>query len=508
MTLVRQTKAGAADLRHGGGAPKNTINLAELGLNPNGNSFRFHDLQIPARLKERAHHLIPGGCHTYDKGDDQYPVLAPGFIARGSGCRVWDTAGREYIEYGMGNRAVSLGHAYAPVLEAVQEELSRGANFTRPSPIEVACAEQFLTLIPGAEMVKFCKNGSEATSGAVRLARAYTGRDLIACCGDHLFFSVDDWCIGTTPMHAGIPEIVRQLTLTFHYNDLTSAEALFQRYPRQIAALVLEPARTEEPQDGYLRALQRLCHANGALLILDEMITGFRWHNGGAQNLYGIVPDLSTFGKAMANGFSVSALAGRREFMRLGGLDHCDRPRVFLLSTTHGAETHALAAAIATMRVYQREGVIEHLYRQGSRLKASVEEIIERHGLTQFVKILGRPCCLDYATLDENGQPSQAFRTLFLQETIRRGVLMPSLMVSYSHNDQVIDLTVAAIDQALAVYRRALDDGVERYLVGRPSQPVYRRYNQPEEPAEERGRRDEAVRAGDLTTVPGGRISP
>jgi glutamate-1-semialdehyde 2,1-aminomutase len=450
-------------------------------VNPNGYAFRFHDLQIPARIKELAHHLIPGGCHTYAKGDDQFPILAPGFIARGLGCRVWDTDGREYIEYGMGNRAVGLGHAYPPVLQAVQQELSRGGNFTRPSPIEVACAEQFLALIDGAEMVKFCKDGSDATSGAVRLARAYTGRDLIACCADHPFFSTDDWFIGTTPMNAGIPEAIRQLTLTFRYNDLASAEALFDQNPGRIAAFILEPARTEEPKDGYLHALQRLCHAHGALLIFDEMITGFRWHTGGAQKVYGIVPDLSAFGKALANGFSVSALAGRREFMRLGGLDHHDRPRVFLLSTTHGAETHALAAAIATMRVYQHEGVIEHLYRQGTRLKTEAEEVIHRHGLTSCIKILGRPCCLLYTTLDQDGRPSQAFRTLFLQETIRRGVLMPSLVVSYSHTDDDIDRTVAAIDGALAVYRRALDDGVERYLVGRPSQTVYRRYNQPQE---------------------------
>jgi glutamate-1-semialdehyde 2,1-aminomutase len=218
------------------------------------------------------------------------------------------------------------------------------------------------------------------------------------------------------------------------------------------------------------------------------MITGFRWHNGGAQKLYGVVPDLATFGKALANGFSVSALAGRREFMRLGGLDHRDRPRVFLLSTTHGAETHALAAAIATMQIYECEGVIEHLYRQGTRLRQQTEEVIRRHGLTEFVQIVGKACCLSYATLDQGGRPSQAFRTLFLQETIRRGVLMPSLVVSYSHSDSDIDLTVAAIDGALDVYRRALDEGIERHLVGRPSQTVYRRYNQAEEEAPMPGR--------------------
>jgi glutamate-1-semialdehyde 2,1-aminomutase len=442
----------------------------------------------PPRLGELAHRLIPSGCHTYAKGNDQYPILAPGFIARGRGCRVWDTDGRKYIEYGMGNRAVALGHAYPAVVAAARRELAHGGNFTRPSPLEVACAEQFLSLIDGAEMVKFCKDGSDATSGAVRLARAYTGRDLIACCADHPFFSTDDWFIGTTAMNAGVPEAVRRLTVTFRYNDLESAAALFDRYRGLIAALILEPARTEEPQNGYLQALQHLCHANGTLLILDEMITGFRWHNGGAQKLYGVVPDLSAFGKALANGFSVSALAGRREFMRLGGLDHHDRPRVFLLSTTHGAETHALAAAIATMQIYQREPVIEHLYRVGTLLKERTEEVIRRHGLSELVKVLGRPCCLSYATLDRDGRPSQAFRSLFLQETIRRGVLMPSMVVSYSHTDQDIELTAAAIDGALEVYRRALDSGIERFLIGRPSQPVYRRYNQPAATTELSGR--------------------
>ncbi|CAH2598976.1 Glutamate-1-semialdehyde 2,1-aminomutase [Rhodovastum atsumiense] len=443
-------------------------------------SQKEHCFDESARLRQIAHRLIPGGCHTYAKGDDQYPVLAPGFIRSGNGCHVWDADGNAFIEYGMGNRAVGLGHAYPEVLRAVREALEDGCNFTRPATIEVACAEQFLRLIKGAEMVKFCKDGSDATSGAVRLARAYTGRSLIACCADHPFFSTDDWFIGTTAMHAGIPETVRQLTLTFRYNDIASARALFEQHPGQIAALILEPARQDDPANDFLHALQQLCHANGALLILDEMITGFRWHRNGAQGLYGIEPDLSTFGKAMGNGFSVSALAGKREFMRLGGLDHVDRPRVFLLSTTHGAETHALAAALATMRVYESEPVIEHLTRQGTRLATQIRQAIAHHGLTDHVKIVGRPSCLAYATLDPAGRPSQAFRSLFLQETIRRGVLMPSLVVSYSHQDADIDRTVDAIAGALAVYARALDEGVGKYLIGRPSQIVYRRFNQPD----------------------------
>lgn len=440
---------------------------------------RLNDKTTEA-LRKRAHHLIPGGCHTYAKGDDQYPIQSPGFIARGSGCHVWDVEGNEYIEYGMGNRAVNLGHAYGPVVQAAAAEMQRGCNFTRPSPIEVACAEHLLELIQGAEMVKFCKNGSDATSAAVRLARAYTNRDIVAICADHPFFSSDDWFIGTTAVNSGVPAATRALTVSFRWNDIDSARALFQRHEGDIAAMILEAARLADPAPGYLQELQQLCHDNGALLILDEMITGFRWHTGGAQAYYGITPDLSTFGKALANGFSVSALAGRREYMRLGGLDHEDRPRVFLLSTTHGAETHALAAAIANMRVFRDEPVIETLYRQGERLERGANEVIRRHGLNDHVRIIGKPCCLACETRDQNGAPSQAFRSLFLQETIRSGVLMPSLVVSYAHSDEDIDRTIEAIDGALLVYQRALADGVHRHLVGRPSQLVYRAYNKAE----------------------------
>lgn len=429
------------------------------------------------QLRPLAHHLIPGGSHTYAKGDDQYPILSPGFIARGLGSHVWDVDGNEYIEYGMGNRAVGLGHAYPAVLEAVTRQLQLGCNFTRPASIEVECAEAFLETVPGAEMVKFCKDGSDATSGAVRLARAATGRDYIARCRDHPFFSTDDWFIGTTEMNAGIPRAVQDLTLSFNYNDIASVQALFDQHPGKVAALILEASRGDDPENNFLHEVRNLCHRHGALLILDEMITGFRWHTGGAQQFYRIEPDLSCFGKALGNGFSVSALAGKREYMQLGGLEQTDRPRVFLLSTTHGAETHALAGAIATMHVYRHEPVIEHLYAQGQALRAGIAQATTRHGLNAYVKVVGRACCLAYATLDQDRVPSQAFRTLFLQETIKRGVLMPSLVVSYAHSDEDLAKTIDAVDGALGVYKQALENGVGNYLVGRPSDVVFRRFN-------------------------------
>lgn len=427
-------------------------------------------------LQQKSHALIPGGSHTYAKGDDQFPVEGPGFIVRGEGCHSWDVDGNEYIEYGMGCRAVTLGHAYAPVVKAAQDALQWGTNFTRPAPIEVECAEEFLGLIEGAEMVKFAKDGSSCTTAAVKLARAYTGRDHVALCADHPFFATNDWFIGTTPLDAGIPQAVKNLSLTFRYNDLESVRSLFARHEGQIAALILEPAKYEDPVDGFLHSVQDLCHENGTVFILDEMITGFRWHIGGGQKAYGIVPDLSAFGKALANGFSVSALAGKRELMELGGLEH-DKERVFLLSTTHGAETHALAAAIETMRVYQREPVIETLHKQGERLRDGLNSVISGHDLSDYLQIVGRPCSMVYVARDGDKQPSQAFRTLFLQETMQHGVIMPSLVTCFAHSDEDIDRTIDAVDASLEIYRRALEEGVENYLVGWPSKSVYRKYN-------------------------------
>lgn len=425
------------------------------------------------RLMERLHHLVPGGAHTYAKGDDQYPEAMAPMIVRGEGCRVEDADGNRYVEFNMGVRSVTLGHAYRPVIDAAAAKMKDGANFVRPSTIELQAAEQFLGIVQRAEMVKFAKNGSDVTTAAVRLARAATGRNMVAICAEQPFFSVDDWFIGATAMPAGIPDETRELTVSFHYNDLESVRTLFDTYPGHIACIVLEPATYLEPQPGFLPDLRDLCHERGALLIFDEMITGFRWHLRGAQELYDVTPDLAAFGKALGNGFSISALAGRRDLMELGGFRH-DGERVFLLSSTHGAETHALAAAIAVMETYRERGVVECLYRQGTRLAEGVRQTIAHHGLVGYFEVLGRPCNLVYATRDQERMPSQPFRTLFLQETLRRGLLAPSLVISYAHDDAAVDETVEIIDQALGVYRSALDDGIERHLEGRPVKPSMR----------------------------------
>jgi glutamate-1-semialdehyde 2,1-aminomutase len=428
-------------------------------------------------LGARFHNAIPGGSHTYAKGDDQFPEHCAPYIVSGKGCRVRDADGNEFIEYGMGLRSVTLGHAYPGVVDAACRQMQLGSNFVRPATIELECAEEFLTMIGGAEMVKFGKNGSDATSAAVKLSRAFTGRDIVAICAEHPFFSVDDWFIGTTAMSAGIPKAIQDLTVKFHFNDPGSLRQLFRTYPGRIACVILEVEKEIPPDRGFLKDLPDICHEHGAVLILDEIITGFRWHNGGGQALYGITPDLSTFGKGIANGFSVSALAGKKEIMEPGGIRNA-RERVFLLSLTHGGETHSLAAALATMRTYQSEPVIETLWSRGERLMRGLKQSICEHRLEENVLLLGKPCCCVYGTRDGEKCPSQEFRTLFLQETITRGILAPNFVVSYSHTEGDIDRTVECVHEALNVYRKALDEGIGKYLKGHPVRPVFRRFSQ------------------------------
>lgn len=431
-----------------------------------------------ADLSRRLQAVVPGGTHTSAKGDDQFPVgLAP-VIARGRGCRVVDADGNEFIEWGAGLRSVTLGHGYPAVVEAVAREIALGTNFVRPSMLELEVAERFLGHVTSADMVKFTKDGSTANTAALKLARAFTGREHVAICADHPFYAYDDWAMVVTPLDAGIPDQVRELTLTFPFDDLPAVERMFDEHPDKIACVMLEAERTVAPSEGYLAALVELCHAHGALVVFDENVTGFRWDTGGAQAVHGVTPDLSSWGKGMANGFALSALAGRREVMELGGLEHTGE-RVFLLSTTHGAEHVGLAAGAATMQVYTDEPVIATLVERGAELRRLVTESAVRHGVAECFRLVGRDQCLLYETRDRMGVPSEALRTLFLQETIRRGLLAPSFVVNYGHSPEDVALTVEIVDAALATYARALEEGVEQFLRGRPIQSVYRRYNEP-----------------------------
>ncbi|MFE5288480.1 glutamate-1-semialdehyde 2,1-aminomutase [Nocardia sp. NPDC056611] len=430
----------------------------------------MRDYRRSNAMQARLHDLVPGGAHTYARGADQYPEDMAPILVRGNGARVWDADGNEYVEYGMGLRSVTLGHGFAPVVEAVARTIADGVNFSRPTELELAAAEDFLSLVPGADMVKFAKNGSDTTTAAVRLARAATGREKVAIC-DQPFFSVDDWFIGVTEMNAGIPAAP---TVKFRYNDLESLEAVLRG--EDIACVILEQATAlADPAPGFLEGVRALCDGYGSLLIFDEMITGFRWSAGGAQQLYGVAPDLSCWGKAMANGFPLSALAGKREYMELGGL-RTDADRVFLLSTTHGPETASLAAFRAVVQAYRDGDPVARMEASGRRLAAGVNAIAADLGIADHLEVAGRPSCLVFLTRDPEGVPSQPFRTLFLQELLDRGVLGQSFVNSAAHTDADIDHTVDACQSAAKTYRKALEQGtVAGLLTGRPVAPALRR---------------------------------
>ena len=426
----------------------------------------------------RAHDVIPGGAHTYSKGDDQFPSNAPKALVRGKGGRVWDIEGREFVDWGMGINNVLIGHAEGSIDDAAVEALRKGQNFSRPSTLEVEAAEALVKLFDGMDMVKFAKNGSDANSAALRLARAMTGRELIAYDQSAPFLSIHDWFIGTTVMNAGIPEFASRLGVPFRYNDAESVERVFAEHPRKLAAVILEPCRETRPSPDFLRRLRALCDQHGTLLVFDEVVTAFRYSLHGAYSLLGVVPDLISIGKAMANGYALTALAGRREYMERGGLRH-QAARCFLLSTTNGAEQSALAACLATIRFYQQHDVIGGLHRTGKKLMDGLNEVSQRHGIIDSIKASSDFECRPVVTfLGPDGQPSNEYRTLFLQEVIRRGVFMSWLCPAFRHRESEISQTLDAFDAACMVYAQALEKKtVVGLLEGPATKPVFRTYN-------------------------------
>lgn len=423
------------------------------------------------------HELIPGGAHTYSKGDDQFPVNAPAAIAHGKGAHVWDLDGNEFIDCSMGLTSVCIGHGYEPVAQAVCEAAFQGTNFQRPAAIELEAARLFLDTVQSGDMVKFAKNGSTVTTAAVKLARAFTGRNRVAIAREHNFFSYDDWFIVTTPCDRGIPSKVREMTAAFSYNDYESVENLLKDDDHDIACLIMEPVKFDSPKHDFLHKVAALCKDRGVLLILDEMISGFKWSLQGAHNYYGVKPDLSTWGKGIANGFSACALTGRAEIMELGGIRRQGDDKLFLISTTHGAETTGLAAMMATIREYQQHDMIASNWARGEVLKTRLNEVVNSHRLEGNLQLIGYPCLFALVCKNAAGVPDDGFRTLMMQEMIANGVLFQGLFYpTWSHQQAEIDILVRAFEKSCAVYRAAIDSGAtENFLIGPPAKAVFRK---------------------------------
>ena len=422
--------------------------------------------------------LIPGGAHTYSKGEDQFPLYAPAAISHGKGPYVWDLDGNKFLDGLMGLTSVSLGHAYEPVLERVREELLKGSNFSRPSYIEREMAEKFLSVIPGHDMIKFGKNGSTVTSAAVKLARAYTGRKLIAVPHNHPFYSYDDWFIGTTACPRGVPDEIRQLSVTFAADDYDDLVRLFDEYPGQIAGVIQEPEKTNILAPDHLQKCIDLAHKHGAIYILDEMISGYKTAFPGTITKFGVTPDLATWGKGIANGFSFTCLTGKKEIMELGGIRSEGAEKVFLVSTTHGGETHAIAAGIATFDEFQKHDVVAHNQAIGQEFIDRTSEIIARKGMSDYMKNVNFNWLPGLMPCNKEGESDLGYRTLFHQELVRGGILwIGALCPTFTTTSAEIDLFCNALEPALDVYADALQDGYEKFLIGEAIKPVFRKWN-------------------------------
>lgn len=430
------------------------------------------------------HNLIPGGAHTYSKGDDQFPLLSPAAISHGKGSHVWDVDGNEYLDCSMGLTSVSLGHAYEPILEAVKNELDKGVNFQRPSVLEKVTAEKFLSLVPQHDMIKFAKNGSIVTTAAVKLARAFTGRKLVAFPGDHPFYSYDDWFIGTTTCNKGVPNEYADLSVTFKSCDINSLKQLFERYPGQIACVITEPEKSPcgngcnclQSPAVFLKEAIDLAHQEGALFIIDEMVSGFKSAFPGSMTKYDLKPDMATWGKGIANGFSFCALTGTKEVMELGGITNIGEEKVFLISTTHGGETHAMAAANATIDVFQQQDVVNHNHQIGDALIKGCKEAIILTGSNNLVDIVSCNWLVSFNFKDSQGQLNVAIRTLAMQEMIKRGVLFQgAFLPCFSHSVEDVAYFVEAFTETLQVLQKTVEQGIDSLLVGKPAKPVFRK---------------------------------
>jgi len=449
-------------------------------------------------INEKIHNLIPAGSHTYSKGEDQFPYNSPKIMSHAKGAYSWDIDGNRFLDWAMGNRVFILGHAFDEVDDFVIETIRRGTNFTRPSIVEYEVAEYLLGEFDKFDMIKFGKNGSDVTTASIKLSRAYTKRDYILVCGDHPFFSIHDWFIGSTAMNSGTLKSERGYTIKFAYNDIESVERAFEEYKDNIACVILEPVKNDSPyfnekkedysrdtlireetnsKNNFLHYLREKCDREGSILIFDEMISGMRFDIKGAHSLYGVYPDLATFGKSISNGYSCSFLVGKRDIMELGGLRH-NRERVFLLSQTHGSETVGLSATLATFKACKKYDVSNHVWSIGKVLKESLNGVIKRYGLEDYIRVIGFDANPQIVCTTKSGEFYPELHTLLHQYLIEGGILIPWITITYSHTKEHVDKTLEEFEKSLKKLKVSIENNrVRDDLIGEPIKPVFRRYN-------------------------------
>lgn len=431
--------------------------------------------------REKRHELIPAGSHTYSRGDESFPASAPELLVRARGPFTWDLYGHRFVDWAMAVRSVFLGHATRAVDKQVFATAKTGVNLSRPNPDEFQLAEKLLSAFPSANMVKFGKNGSDATAAAIRLARAATGREIVLRSSQAPFLGVHDWFIGSTEMSAGVPEQIQSLTAHFNYGDPADLEQKLRSSKGRVAAVILEPLGPWEPEKDYLHEVRRLTSEHGSVLIFDEIVSGFRLNFGGYQHIAGVSPDLTTLGKAMGNGYPISALLGSRALMELGGFEH-DKERVFLMSSTYGPERSGLAAAIATLSILEKRIGYEKLEVSVRRLTNSLQAAFAEYGLASTVSFSGHPLSPNLTFLSPSGEESLSRKTLFMEGMAKRGVLLGAHLFSPSlaHGRNVVDYTIRQVREVLdesAKLLKSKDEDVVIENLAKVVKPVFRKYN-------------------------------
>lgn len=417
-------------------------------------------------LLERALRTVPLGSQTFSKSKTQLPYgVSPYFASKAAGAYMWDVDGNKYIDFANSLCAVTLGYNDPDVTSAVRAQLEKGVIFSLAHEIEFLVAEKICEMVPCAEKVRFGKNGSDATAGAIRLSRAFTGRDHVIVSGYHGW---QDWYIGSTGRNLGVPQATRDLTHPFIYNDIESLERLFVQYKGKVACVIMEPSNVQAPKDNFLEEVKRITHENDAVLIFDETITGFRYANGGAQEFYGVTPDLATFGKGLANGFPVSAVAGRADIMNL-------MEEIFF-SFTFGGETLSLAASLATLTKLQEQPVVKHMYDIGSSVMSKVEEAINLIGLDDVFNVSGHPSWSFFNMKDVENISAFELKTLFIQEMFAKGVFsLGTHNISYAHTTEHVDLLLDVYRIFLDKVSAAINDkDIRQFLLCEPLVPLFK----------------------------------
>jgi len=416
------------------------------------------------KLFKEVSKVIPLASQTFSKSYLQFiKGQAPLFVTHAKGVKIWDVDGNEYIDFINGLLPVILGYQYKAVDEAIKKQLKKGIIFSLSSPLEYELAELLIKHIPCAEMVRFGKNGSDVTTGAIRLARAITGQEHVAVCGYHGWH---DWYVGSTARNLGVPKSTQKLTHKFIYNNIESLEKVLRKH--KIAAVIMEPMNYIEPENNFLQKVKALTHKYGALLIFDEIITGFRFDLGGAQKLFGVTPDLATFGKSMANGMPISALVGKKKYMK--------KVDDIFYSFTMGGEALSLVAAIATINELEKKKVIPYIWKLGKYLQDSTNKLLEENNLDSIIKVQGKPCWQVFIIKSHKKYTGMEIKSYIQQEVLQAGFLwFGQHNMNYGHKRKDCDLLLKSYKKIFTDLKKLLaSKKLKENLKGEPITNIFK----------------------------------